>query len=148
MKKLLSPLCLSLVCAVAVAAPGPSPAFTGPDFSGVYACTGQDAQEGPYSGTVTLTLVREHSSGPHGAYRFQLEVPGYGVYPGHAAARGTQMAIHFALSDPAPQDYGTGLAEFRRERTGVRKGKWRFTKFYYEPAFKGGNHGFETCVQR
>lgn len=27
------------------------------------------------------------------------------------------------------------------------KGQWRFTKYYYQPEYKGGNHGFETCEQ-
>ena len=120
------------------------PNFTAPDFSGVYDCRGQDAQEGPYTGTVTLDLVREQSSGPHGAYSFRLEVPGYGAYPGHAASRGREMAIHFANTDPAPRDYGTGIASFSKNKAGA----WTFRKFYYEPEFKGGNHGTEVCVKR
>ena len=27
-------------------------------------------------------------------------------------------------------------------------GKWSFSKYYYEPEFKGGNYGTETCRQR
>jgi hypothetical protein len=89
-------------------------------------------------------LVREQSTGKYAAYRFQLDVPGYGVYPGHAAAHGNTMAIHFALADPSTKDYGTGIAQFGK----TKSGKWQFSKYYYEPEFKGGNYGMETCRQR
>ena len=117
--------------------------FTGKDYSGVYICKGQDSKEGPYDGKVTLKLVPDQSSGPYGAYAFTLEVPGYGDYPGFASAFGNSMGIYFANTDPSTQDYGAGIATFSRDKAG----RWHFTKFYYEPAFKGGNHGTETCVQ-
>jgi hypothetical protein len=138
--KAFAPLLLAAFCSCAAA----EPAFTGIDFSGSYDCRGQDHQEGPYTGSVTLELVRERSTGPYGAYLFKLEVPGYGAYPGHAAARGRQMAIYFANTDPATRDYGTGIANFSRNKAG----KWTFSKFYHEPEYKGGNFGRETCVQR
>lgn len=131
----------------APAASRPRAAFTGPDFSGVYDCKGEDDHEGPYTGTVTLERVASQSIGGHGAYRFLLDVPGYGRYPGHAAAHGMQMAIHFALTDPGTKDYGTGIATFRKVKA-AGGGKWSFRKYYYEPEFKGGNCGFEDCVQR
>lgn len=91
-----------------------------PDYSGVYDCAGDDHHEGKYTGTVTLQLVPEQSIKSHSAYNFKLEVPGYGVYPGQAAASGNQMAIHFALADQSTKDYGTGLATFKKNRSG----KW------------------------
>jgi len=118
--------------------------FTGPDYSGVYDCTGNDAHEGAYTGTVTIELVPTQSVGEYGAYRFQLEVPDYGVYEGQAASRGEHMGIFFALTDPTTHDYGTGTATFSKNTDG----KWTFHKFYYEPEYKGGNHGTEDCVQR
>ena len=121
----------------------PKPAFTGPNFSGVYDCTGKDDHEGPYTGTVTMELIPSQSTKQYGSYRFQLEVPGYGVYPGEAATYGTQAAIHFALTDQSTKDYGTGIANFKKNK----KGKWTFKKFYYEPEFKNGNFGFEECTQ-
>lgn len=139
LKKTIAIVLLSAGAATAAPAPG----FAGPDLSGVYTCKGMDAHEGAYTGTVTLELVREQSTASYGSYRFKLEVPGYGTYPGEAAAHGTQMAIHFALTDQTTKDYGTGIASFTRTQ-----GKWRFKKFYYEPEFKGGNHGTEDCVQR
>lgn len=135
-------LSLSVVAFAASAATHFS--FTGSNYGGVYDCTGNDTHEGPYTGTVTLQLVREQSTGKYGAYRFLLEVPGYGAYPGHAAARDNTMAIYFALTDASTKDYGTGIARFSK----AKSGKWQFRKYYYEPEFKGGNHGMETCVQR
>ncbi|HZX33430.1 MAG TPA: hypothetical protein VFF03_18920 [Rhodocyclaceae bacterium] len=121
-----------------------NPAFTGTDFSGIYDCNGNDSHEGEYTGTVTLELVRAQSTGRYGAYAFKLEVPGYGAYPGHAAARGREMAIHFANTDPATKDFGTGIAAFSK----TKSGQWSFSKYYYEPEFKGGNYGTEVCVRR
>lgn len=119
-------------------------AFTGPDLSGVYACQGDDAHEGKYTAIATLQLIPEQSLGNNGAYAFKLEVPGFGSYPGHAAAQGTRAAIYFANTDPGTKDFGTGIATFKRNG----HGKWTFKKFYYEPEFKGGNYGFESCTQK
>ncbi|RTL55456.1 MAG: hypothetical protein EKK46_06925 [Rhodocyclaceae bacterium] len=134
---------LLLILAACTTYAADKPAFTGPDFSGVYDCKGQDSHEGPYTGTVTLKLVREQSFAKYGAYQFTLDVPGYGSYPGQAAAAGNRVAIHFALTDQTTKDYGTGIAKFSKA-----SGKWRFSKYYYEPEFKGGNYGMETCTQR
>jgi hypothetical protein len=139
-----APLALVALLHAGTAGAAAPAAFTGPDFSGTYDCTGQDHHEGPYTGTVTLERVAAQSTGAYGAYTFTLDVPGYGVYRGHAASHGRQMAIHFALPDPSTRDYGTGIARFERSRSG----DWRFRKFYYEPEFKDGNHGFEDCVRR
>lgn len=119
-------------------------AFTGIDFSGIYDCKGNDSHEGKYSGTVTMELVRSQSVNEYGAYKFKLEVPEYGIYLGQASSNGTHAAMHFALPDQSTEDYGTGIASFKKNKSG----KWTFNKFYYEPAFKGGNYGIEQCVKR
>jgi hypothetical protein len=143
-----SPLKLSpavlLLCAAGSFCAAAQPPFTGPDLSGTYACKGDDHKEGAYGSTVTLKLVREQSFGAFGAYDFLMQVPGYGSYPGHAAANGRNAAIYFANADAATKDYGTGLAKFSK----TASGKWRFDKYYYEPEFKGGNYGTESCVQK
>jgi hypothetical protein len=118
------------------------------DFSGVYTCQGVDSHEGPYEGKVTLKLLPEHSFEGYSSYDFKLEVPQYGTYLGHAAAHGNHVAMHFALPAVAgvyggkTQDFGTGIAEFKQ-----LDGRWTFKKFYYEPAYMGGNTGFEDCVK-
>jgi len=114
------------------------------DFSGVYTCTGDDAHEGKYTGTVTMKLIPEHSKGSYASYDFKLEVPGYGTYLGHAAANGNLAAMHFALTDQTTKDYGTGIAQFKMDK----QGKLRFHKFYFEPEFKGGNTGLEDCTRQ
>ena len=114
------------------------------DFSGVYSCSGDDAHEGRYTGTVTMKLKPEHSRASYASYDFKLEVPGYGTYLGHAAANGNHVAMHFALQDQATKDYGTGIAEMKINEKGQRY----FHKFYFEPEFKGGNTGVEDCVQK
>jgi len=138
--KLLICLCLLTIAPITNA----KPAFTGQDFSGVYDCTGDDSHEGKYTGTVTMELVRSQSLNNYGAYKFKLEVPNYGTYSGQAAAHGTNVAMHFALTDQSTKDYGTGIANFKKNKTG----KWSFSKFYYEPEFKGGNYGTEECTRR
>lgn len=140
LKKLILGLALLTASSLAPA----KPAFTGHDFSGVYDCTGDDSHEGKYTGTVTMKLEPTQSSGEYGAYQFKLEVPNYGTYSGQAAANGTHAAMHFALSDQSTKDYGTGIASFKKNKAG----KWSFSKYYYEPEFKGGNYGMEECTHR
>ncbi len=122
----------------------PRPPFMGQNFSGVYECTGDDAHEGKYTGTVTMKLIPEQSTAEYSAYSFKLEVPQYGTYLGEAAAIGNNVAMHFALVDPAPRDFGTGVAIMQKNK----QGKMTFHKYYYEPEFKGGNYGFEDCVMK
>jgi hypothetical protein len=140
MKKLFLAVFLLTLAGVAQA----KPAFTGQDYSGVYDCTGDDAHEGKYTGKVTLAIKPEHSHDSYASYDFKLEVPGFGVYLGHAAANGNNLAMHFALTDPTTKDYGTGVATVKKNK----QGKWSFHKFYYEPEFKGGNTGTEDCVSQ
>lgn len=140
MKKLAAVLALFVCSSLAYA----KPAFTAPDYSGVYECTGVDAHEGKYTGTVTMKLVPEQSAGDHGAYRFKLEVPGFGAYLGHAVSEGDKLAIYFALKDQSTKDYGTGIATIKKGKNG----KLAFSKFYYEPEYKGGNTGTEACAQK
>lgn len=140
MHKLLISLCFLATAPVTYA----KPAFTGQDFSGIYGCTGDDSHEGKYTGTVTMELVQSQSLNNYGAYKFKLEVPNYGTYQGQAAAHGNNVAMHFALTDQTTKDYGTGIANFKKNKAG----KWSFSKFYYEPEFKGGNYGTEECTLR
>jgi hypothetical protein len=118
--------------------------YTGEDLSGVYDCTGDDAKEGKYKATATLNLKPEQSTGIYASYDFKLSVQGFGVYLGEAVAQGDNVAMHFGLNELNTKDIGTGIAKFKRNS----QGKQTFHKFYYEPEYKGGNYGFEDCVQR
>lgn len=140
-------LCLVIPTGAALAqtpASAATPKYTGPDYSGVYTCTGEDKADGKFTGKVTLTLVRAQSTGVYGAYNFKLEAPPFGVYLGEGAAQGRQMAMRFANTDQKDKDYGTAIATFSR----TRAGKWLFRSYYYEPEYKGGNHGTEECVRQ
>ena len=137
-------LIFTLLASLNVYARKVAPAVAYQDYSGVYTCTGDDAHEGKYTGTVTMTLKPEHSHDRYASYDFKLEVPEYGTYLGHAAANGNNVAMHFGLTDQTTKDYGTGIAKMTRNA----KGQWTFHKFYFEPEFKGGNTGIEDCVKQ
>jgi hypothetical protein len=124
-------LILSLSISSAFAA-NKAPVFSGPDFTGVYACTGHDMHEGEYKGKVTLKLKKEHSQAQYGSYDFLLEVPGFGKYPGHMAANGLNAAMYFALENQSTHDFGTGISQFSKNA----KGQWQFHKFYLNPNLK------------
>jgi hypothetical protein len=79
----------------------------------------------------------------YGAYEFVLAVPDGSLYPGHGVAQDDMMAIYFAATDPSDNDFGTGIAKF----TKTLSGKWQYTKFYFEPAYRGGNFGLQICEQ-
>lgn len=144
MKSLYSPIFCLLFSSMACFANAQT-SYTGPDFSGQYTCTGEDRHEGQYQGEVSMQLQAQYSSGEYAAYVFELSVPGYGKYPGHAAGYKNNLAIYFAHTEHSHnQDFGTGIATFSKNA----QGKWSFRKFYYEPEFKGGNTGFETCTQK
>lgn len=140
MKKIVAMLAMVLCWSIAQA----KPVFTGKDYSGVYECTGVDGHEGKYTGTVTMSLVPEQSQGDHGAYKFKLEVPGFGAYLGHAVSEGDKLAIHFGLQDSTTKDFGTGIATVKKDK----QGRVSFHKYYYEPEYKGGNTGVEDCVKK
>lgn len=75
---LIKPALLSALRLISVHAEA-KPAIQGPDFSGTYDCTGKDHQEDPHTGKVTLGGVPAQSTGPNGADKFTMEVPGYGT---------------------------------------------------------------------
>jgi len=118
-------------------------AYQGKDYSGKYQCTGKDVHDGDYKAVVDLTLDKAHSSGANASYRFTMRVEGYGLYRGAAVGNGEMLAITFANEDPKTKDYGTGIAKV----TVGKDGKPGFDKFYFEPDYKGGNHGTEHCIR-
>jgi hypothetical protein len=134
----------AMLAALSVQAAQTRPAFTGPDFSGVYDCKGNDEHDGAYQGALTLKLVPAQSFGEYGAYTLTSEVAGLGTYSGYAAVQGKHMSMYFGLADPKPKDYGTGVASFAKGKSG----KWTFHLYYFEPEYRGGNYGLEDCVRR
>ena len=118
------------------------PGFTGPNYSGVYDCTGVNEQVGDYEVTVTLKLNRVSSYGKFGAYQFQAETVNSTIYNGQAAANGNQIAISFDFADKRNVEHSIGVAIMKK----TAKGLWSFRRQYYEPDDNGGNYGTEYCV--
>ena len=113
------------------------------DFTGTYQCEGNDGSEGTYQGEVVMKKIPEFSKDNYASYDFVLKVPGFGDYHGFASANGLDVAIYFALDDRKNEDYGVGIAKFKQSENQA----WSFHKFYFEPGYKGGNTGFEDCIQ-
>jgi len=134
-------LLLSLPTLCLAAAPLP---FSGEDLSGTYSCTGHDAADGDYQATVTLTMSLAQSTGTHGDYTLKMEVPGDGIYLGSVVANGDNFAITFTPTAPGSKDYGTGLGTVSSNT----RGQIVLSKFYYEPEYRGGDHGTEDCVRQ
>ncbi len=137
-------IAIATLLLVGVTATTQAAPFTGTDFSGTYDCTGKDRHDGAFKGNIKLDLIRAQSNGEYGSYNLVFEAEGFGGYTGYAAAKGTQMALHFANNDLATKDYGNSIVTFSK----TKSGKWRFESFYYEPEYYGGNYGSETCIMR
>ena len=135
---------VSIVVVMASMSAQAKPAFTGPDFSGIYDCKGHDEHDGEFKGAVTLKLVPSQSFGDHGAYTLSSEVPGLGTYAGYAAVQGQHMSMYFGLTAPKSKDYGTGIASFSKSKGG----QWSFHLYYFEPEYNNGNFGIEDCVRQ
>jgi len=118
--------------------------FIGPDFTGIYSCIGHDSIDGEYKAKETLILKKEHSQAQYASYDFLLEAQNFGRYPGHMVTNGLNAAIYFALEDQSQHDFGSGVAQFSKNVNG----QWQYHKFYYEPQYKGGDTGFEDCIQQ
>jgi len=119
------------------------PPFTGIDISGVYACTGNDAHDGDFANTMTLTLDKHYSAGKSGSFKVTMAGE-HDSYTGAIVSNGTQLALDFANKDLSKNDFGVALATVSR----ASKGKFRIEKFYYQPQYMGGSNGVETCVQQ
>lgn len=120
------------------------PAFTGINFSGTYACKGNNEQIGDYDVTAVLKLNRVSSYGKFGAYDFSTETDNASTYKGQAVADGLRLALSYTLTEGRSVEYSTGIAEMKKAKGNV----WSFRNQYYEPDDSGGNYGFEYCVMK
>jgi hypothetical protein len=120
------------------------PAFTGINFSGTYACKGNNEQIGDYEVTAVLKLNRVSSYGKFGAYDFSTETDNASTYKGQAVADGLRLALSYTLTEGRNVEYSTGIAEMKKTKGNV----WSFRNQYYEPDDSGGNYGFEYCVMK
>ena len=115
--------------------------FTGTDISGVYACVGNDAHDGDFTSTMTLSLDKKYSSAKFGSFKVKVEA-GPVTYTGSIVSNGTQLAMDFANTDLSKNDFGVALATL----SSPAKGKFEIKKFYYEAQYMGGSNGFEKCT--
>lgn len=138
------PLLPLLLCLSAPALADAPPAFTGEDLSGSYQCEGHDAKDGKYKATLTLTLNRTQSAWNFSAYEVKIAIPGQnGSYVGNAVADGKRLAMSFAYTDMNAHDFGTAIVAIGKDASS----KVTLSKYYYQPAYKGGNYGTEECVR-
>lgn len=119
-------------------------AFAGPNFSGVYACKGQNSKVGEYEVVATLKLNKAASHGEFGVYDFNTATENALVYRGQAIARGYEMAMTFNLTDGRTGDYSTGIASVQK----ISNTRWAYKNHYYEPDENGGDSGSEYCVMQ
>ena len=118
------------------------PAFTSQNFSGVYACKGNNELVGDYEMTATLKLKRISSYGRFGTYDYSTETENSVTYLGQAVADGNRMALTFKVTEGRSADFSTGVAEVVKNP----QGRWSFHNYYYEADDTGGNYGSEYCV--
>lgn len=121
-------------------------------ISGTYICYGHDMHDGGYQNTLlTLTLDAKDSdfANNYGAYHFKLNDPDGDIYLGEVAASGNSAAVYFANTNPKePNDHGVGIAVITHDKDSTNKATTVLHKFYYEPTYKGGGNGSETCVKQ
>ena len=135
-------LLISLLSTQAIAASDQKP-FKGLDLSGEYTCTGDDQKDGKFEATMTLALDKAHSNETFAGYKFQLKAHDGTLYSGSATGDSANLAITFNNHDVSKKDFGTGIGKAVKNKSG----KVQIEKFYYEPEYKGGDHGTETCVR-
>lgn len=120
--------------------------------AGTYQCQGYDAHDGGYQdATLTLTLDKKDSdfTNRYGAYHLKLVEKDGAEYLGEAVASGNTLAVYFKnTATSMPTDNGVGLATVTHDKDINGKISTVFHKFYYQPDYKGGGNGSETCVKK
>jgi hypothetical protein len=135
---------VALMAVVFVSGAEAKPTFTSQNYSGVYACKGNNELVGDYEMTATLKLKRLSSYGRFGTYEYSTETENSVTYLGQAVADGSRMALTFKLSDGRNAEFSTGVAEIVKNP----QGHWSFRNMYYEADDTGGNYGSEYCVMK
>jgi hypothetical protein len=119
------------------------PKFSGVNYSGEYACEGENQKVGKYKVEVKLRLNLVASTGNFGAYEYTATTENSVKFYGNAVAIGNQLAASYYLDTVRRKvEPTTGLATIKR----VSAGRWSFRNQYFEPDDFGGNYGSETCV--
>lgn len=112
------------------------------NFSGAYACKGNNSKVGDYSFTVTLKLNRKISRDDIYVYDVISETENSTHYFGSALAIENKMSLTFKVSAANENVSGVGLATFKQNQEKL----WTFNTQYYEPDQDGGISGADTCT--
>jgi hypothetical protein len=112
------------------------------NYSGAYACKGNNSKVGDYVFTLTLKLNKTHSHDEVDVYDVTGQTENATNYFGRALAVGNKMSLAFRISDYKENTFGVGLAVFKYHQ----EKSWTFTTQYYEPAEDSGISGTEVCT--
>lgn len=112
------------------------------NYSGTYACKGNNNKVGDYTFTVTLKLNRRVSHDDIYVYDVTGESENATSYFGSALAMENKMALNLKVSDTKDSPAGAGLATFKQ----IADKGWFFSTKYYEPDKNGGVSGGDECT--
>lgn len=112
------------------------------NFSGVYACKGNNSKVGDYSFTVTLKLNKRISRDDIYVYDVIGETENSTHYFGSALAIENKMSLTFKVSGTNENISGVGLATLKQNQEKL----WTFSTQYYEPNQDGGISGTDVCT--
>ena len=115
---------------------------TDKNYSGTYACKGNNNKVGDYTFTVTLKINRRVSHDDINVYDVTGETENASSYFGSALAIDNKMALNLKVSDNKESIAGAGLATFKQ----IPDKGWMFSTKYYEPDKNGGVSGGDECT--
>jgi hypothetical protein len=112
------------------------------NYSGVYACKGNNTKVGDYVFTLTLKLNKPNSREDVNVYDVTGQTENATNYFGKALAISNRMSLAFRISDYKENIFGVGMAVFKLNQ----EKSWTFTTQYYEPDQNDGISGTEVCA--
>jgi hypothetical protein len=112
------------------------------NYSGVYACKGNNTKVGDYVFTLTLKLNKPNSREDVNVYDVTGQTENATNYFGKALAISNRMSLAFRISDYKENIFGVGMAVFKLNP----EKSWTFTTQYYEPDQNDGISGTEICA--
>ena len=121
------------------------------DFSGTYASTGFDQNDGYFSKLVILELDAKNSDFGQGyaAYHYYSKLEdGTVLYRGAMVASGNHLSLAFNSAAGQADDHGiaSGVVAYDADENGRFTTRLNF--FYYQPEYRGGGRGSVTCVKQ
>ena len=122
------------------------------NLSGTYLCSGYDSHDGSFSGSkLTLDLDSKNSqlNNGFGAYHYSVVTADGTQYAGEAVSNGNTLAMYFAnTTAQGAADHGVSIGMVSHDENAQGISQTVLHKFYYEPEYKGGGNGAETCIKQ